>query len=350
MELSAARALIADAVDRAVTPAAAIEVGRADAPIWQEAFGRLSYDAGAPPASLDTIFDLASLTKVMATTALVMREVARARLDIDAPVGVWLDGWDDGDHAAIRLRHLLDHSSGLPARARLWESIRGRAAFEAAIRDLPIEHPPGAASVYSDMGFITLGFVLEAAVGVPLDRQFDDLRREWNGSTTFNPSEKLRPRIAPTELDAEQGSVVHGYVHDENARALGGVAGHAGLFGAVTDVGAFARLVLRTFHEPTALGTPSVMRTFAAQCDVPSSSRALGWDTMRPTSSCGVLMSPDAIGHTGFTGTSLWIDHARDLYVAFLTNRIHPTRANDAHIALRPRVHDAIIAAFDAAS
>jgi CubicO group peptidase (beta-lactamase class C family) len=126
------------------------------------------------------------------------------------------------------------------------------------------------------------------------------------------------------------------------------VAGHAGLFGTASDVGAFARLVLRTFREPTDLGTPSLVRTFATECRVPSSSRALGWDTMRPTSSCGSLMSTGAIGHTGFTGTSLWIDHARDLYVVLLTNRIHPTRTNDAHLALRPRVHDAIVTAFDA--
>ena len=142
--------------------------------------------------------------------------------------------------------------------------------------------------------------------------------------------------------------MIHGEVHDENARALGGVAGHAGLFGTAGDVGAFARLVLRTFHEPTGMGTPSLMRTFAARCQVPASSRALGWDTMRPTSSCGSLLSADAIGHTGFTGTSLWIDHARDLYVVLLTNRVHPTRTNDAHLSLRPRVHDAIVTAFDA--
>ena len=350
MDFSTARQLIADAIDRAVTPAAVIEVGRAGAPIWHEPFGRLTYEANATPTGLDTIFDLASLTKVMATTSLVMRAVAENRLSLDSPVGSLGDdwkGWSDVERREIRVRHLLEHSAGLPAHLRLWESANGRAEYAAALRAVALERPPGAASVYSDIGFMVLGFVVEAAHGLALDAQFEELRRAWDGTTTFRPSPALLERIAPTEYDLARNRVVCGEVHDENARALGGVAGHAGLFGTAGDVGAFARLVLRTFHEPTGLGTPALMRTFAAECRVPASSRALGWDTMRPTSSCGSLMSADAIGHTGFTGTSLWIDHARDLYVVLLTNRIYPTRTNEAHLALRPRVHDAIVAAFD---
>jgi CubicO group peptidase (beta-lactamase class C family) len=152
--------------------------------------------------------------------------------------------------------------------------------------------------------------------------------------------------VAPTEVDETRGIAIQGTVHDENARALGGVAGHAGLFGTVTDVGRFARTVLQSFRGTTLLGTPDLMRTFARQTGVPASSRALGWDVMRPTSSCGTCLSPAAIGHTGFTGTSLWIDPTRDLYVAFLTNRIHPTRANEGLVALRPRLHDAVVASL----
>jgi serine-type D-Ala-D-Ala carboxypeptidase len=348
VDFSTARQLIADAIDRAVTPAAVIEVGRVDAPIWREPFGRLTYDADATPTDLDTIFDLASLTKVMATTSLVMRAVAEDRLSLDSKVGSLVDGWSDAERRDIRIRHLLEHSAGLPAHLRLWESVNGRAAYHAALRAVPLERPPGAASVYSDLGFMVLGFAVEAARGLALDDQFDELRRGWDGTTTFRPSPALLARIAPTEYDASRDIVVRGEVHDENARALGGVAGHAGLFGSAGDVGAFARLVLRTFQEPTELGTPPLMRAFAAECEVPLSSRALGWDTMRPTSSCGSLMSAGAIGHTGFTGTSLWIDHARELYVVLLTNRIHPTRTNDVHLVLRPRVHDAIVTAFDA--
>ena len=140
----------------------------------------------------------------------------------------------------------------------------------------------------------------------------------------FTPPRDAIDRIAPTEYDAGLARVIRGSVHDENAAALGGVAGHAGLFGTVSDVGVFARLVLRTFHEPTSLATPELMRTFARQSGVAGSSRALGWDTMRPTSSCGTRFSATAIGHTGFTGTSLWIDWERDVYVVLLTNRVHP--------------------------
>jgi CubicO group peptidase (beta-lactamase class C family) len=347
VDFSTARDLIAGAVERRVTPAAVVEVGRVHGVIWREPFGRLTYAADAPRTGLDTIFDLASLTKVMATTPLVMRAIIEGRLTLDSKVGEFLDGWADDDRREVRVRQLLDHSSGLPAHRKFWESCRGRLEYERALRTVPLERPPGAASVYSDLGFMVLGFMVEMAAGAPLDTQFAALRRAWDGATTFNPSRTLLDRIAPTEYDAGRGGAIHGDVHDENARALGGVAGHAGLFGTAGDVGSFARLVLSTFHGETVLGRPSLMRTFTTQSQVPSSSRALGWDTMRPTSSCGSLMSADAVGHTGFTGTSLWIDHARDLYVVLLTNRIHPTRANDAHIALRPNVHDAIVTAFD---
>jgi CubicO group peptidase (beta-lactamase class C family) len=239
----------------------------------------------------------------------------------------------------------------LPAQARLWETKSGRAAFEAAICAMPLERPPGAQSVYSDPGFMLLGFVLENLDGRSLADQFasavaanitDDLLSYLpNGPRADFAS--LRPRIAPTENDPWRGRLLCGEVHDENAAALGGVAGHAGLFGTVTAVGAFARTVLQTLRGATWLGEPTTMRTFAARTSVPGSSRALGWDTMLPTSSCGTLMSPTAIGHTGFTGTSLWIDDAQDLYVALLTNRVHPSRSNEALVAMRPKIHDAVM-------
>jgi CubicO group peptidase (beta-lactamase class C family) len=347
VEASAARALLADAVERGVTPAAAVEAGTHSASLWTEAFGRHTYDPASRLTATDTIFDLASLTKVIATTSLVMRAVADGRLEVNRRIGHWMPAWNQGARAEIEVRHLLDHSSGLPAHLDLWQIAAGREAYEAVLRELPLAARPGVHAVYSDLGFILLGFLIEHVGGRPLDEQFGELRSLWSGSTQFRPPAADRARIAPTEVDAG-GSALCGEVHDENARALGGVAGHAGLFGTVTDVGAFARLVLRCFREDTALASPSLMRTFAAPSSVPGSSRALGWDTMRPTSSCGTLMSANAIGHTGFTGTSLWIDHARDLYVVLLTNRVHPARSNDQHLGLRPRVHDAIVSAFDA--
>lgn len=358
-----ARDVIAAGIDARAYPAATIDVGTRDGSIWTESFGHLSYADTAPPTTPDTIFDLASLTKVIATTSIAMRQVGAGRLGVDQPVAAILPEWRGADREAITVRHLLDHSSGLPAHARLWERIEGRRAYLEAIATLPLERAPGAASVYSDPGFMLLGFALEEIGGATLDDQFRPIAStivgvrpmaQGPGLTatpdeavlTYRPSSALVDRIAPTEDDPWRGRVLRGEVHDENAAALGGVAAHAGLFGTAGAVGAFARLVLRTFHEDTILGAPSLMRTFATPTGVPDSSRALGWDTMRPTSSCGSKLSPRAIGHTGFTGTSLWIDPEQELYVAFLTNRVHPTRAHNAMVEIRPKLHDAVASAF----
>lgn len=344
---STARAIILSGLEARAFPAAAIEVGRSNGPLWTEAFGRLTYDASASPCDLDTLFDLASLTKVIATASLAMHHSETGRLPLDARVADRLPSCRGADRTGVGVRHLLDHSSGLPAHARLFEHLEGRSAFERAIADMPLDSRPGAVSVYSDLGFILLGFLLEDAGGAPLDVQW----REWQAAPSglfYCPAAALANRIAPTERDPRRGRLVHGEVHDENAAALGGVAGHAGLFGTAEAVGAFARLVLETFRAPTPLGSPALMRQFASRTGVPNSTRALAWDTMKPTSSCGTLMSATAIGHTGFTGTSLWIDQSSDLYVVFLTNRVHPTRDNDALIGLRPRLHDAIVEAVKA--
>jgi CubicO group peptidase (beta-lactamase class C family) len=341
-DFPAAKRIIQSGLDARAFPAAAIEVGRRDGPLWQEFFGRLTYAADAPPCGPSTIFDLASLTKVIATASIAMRLVSGGRLDLDAPVGRYVPSFATGDRGAISIRQLLTHSSGLPAHARLWESVSGRDAFERAIAGLPLERAPGIRSVYSDPGFILLGFALENVANAPLDAQFHPLAAAL-GEIGYRPAPALRGRIAPTEQDPWRGRLLHGEVHDENAAALGGVAAHAGLFGTAEVVGAFARLVLRTFREATPLGTPDLMRLFAARSTVPDSSRALGWDTMLPTSSSGTRLSPTAIGHTGFTGTSLWIDWEKDLYVVFLTNRVHPTRANEALVAMRAKVHDALM-------
>jgi CubicO group peptidase (beta-lactamase class C family) len=325
-------------------PAAVVEVGRAAGRIGQIAVGRLRYDADAPLCTVETIFDLASLTKVIATTSFVMRAIGAGRLALDAPVAHYLPEWRDAVHAPITSRQLLDHSSGLPAHARFWEQHRGRAAFERAIHDAGLDRPIGASAVYSDLGFMTLGFIVADVFDAPLDRQLDELTSVLDdGTLAYLPSGEWRARTAPTEFDPWRGRLLCGEVHDENAAALDGVAGHAGVFGTAAAVGAFARLVLRTFQTPTWLGTPALMQTMAAKSSVPGSSRALGWDTMLPTSSCGTRLSTAAIGHTGFTGTSLWIDPTQNLYVVLLTNRVHPTRSNDGVRAVRPRLHDAVV-------
>lgn len=337
-----ARAVITAGLASRAFPAAVVNVGRSDRVVWQEAFGYLTYDADAPPCRLDTIFDLASLTKVIATASIAMRQVQAGALQLEAPVGAILPNWTGGARDRVQVRHLLDHSSGLPAHLRVWESIQGRAAYLRAICGAPLEREPGTASVYSDPGFMLLGLLLEKTGDASLEGQLADALAAWPEPLLYRPPPDLLHRIAPTERDPWRARLLRGEVHDENAWAMGGVAGHAGLFGTAEAVGAFARLVLQTFARPTNLGTPALMRRFGSRTGVPGSSRALGWDTALPASSCGARMSTHAIGHTGFTGTSLWIDPERDMYAVLLTNRVHPTRQNEQLPPLRAAFHDAL--------
>jgi len=343
-DFAAARDVVLTGLEARAFPAATVEVGSRSGPVWREAFGRLSYAAGSRPTDLETVFDLASLTKVIATASVAMRQVAHSTLSLDDHIATHVPGWR---LTAATIRHLLDHSSGLPSHARLWPDHQGRWAFERAIVSMESEYEPGTRSLYSDLGFILLGLVLERAGCATLDQLSRFVEAPPGEILTFRPPAELRDRIAPTERDAWRDRELVGEVHDENAAALGGVAGHAGLFGTVGAVGAFARLVLETFQRDTALGPPQLMRRFAAQTGVPGSSRALAWDTMLPTSSCGTRMSPTAIGHVGFTGTSLWIDWERDLYVVWLTNRVHPSRDNPKLAELRPTFHNAVVEATD---
>ena len=337
-----AGAVLDAAVDDRAFPGAVAEVGTAAGPAWTYATGRLTYEVQSPGATAATLYDLASLTKVIATTSLAMRLVHDGRLVLESSVREWMPEWREGPFSTVRVRDLLEHSSGLAAWLPLFQSHKGRDEYRRAIAGLAPAYPPRTSSVYSDLGFIVLGHVIESAAGAALGELFDAFRSAAGlpGTLAYGPTGDHD--VAPTEFDAWRGRLCAGEVHDENAYALGGVAPHAGLFGNVADVGAFGRVVLRAFREDSALGTPALMSLFAARSEVAGSSRALGWDTMLPTSSCGTRMSASAIGHTGFTGTSLWIDAARDRYFVLLTNRVHPTRDNNRIRAVRAAFHDAI--------
>jgi len=354
-----AAAVVREAVAARAFPAAVAEVGRSDGPIWTAPFGRLTYDTDAPEATAGTVFDLASLTKVIATTTLTMRAVDSRRLALEARVADCLSAWRGLDRETVTVGDLLAHASGLTAYMPFFRDHTGRLEFEHAICTMPLEYPPRSRSVYSDLGFMLLGFILE------------DVRREaepgfsWDPATAlapqfhrlaayitpeplaFHPPRSWRPHTAPTEMDPWRGRLLVGEVHDENTWAIGGAAGHAGLFGTASGVGAFARAMLLTIHGRDILANATTARGFIRRTDIPGSSRALGWDTMLPASSCGTRMSPTAIGHTGFTGTSMWIDWERDLYVVLLTNRVHPTRDNEAIRAIRPAFHDAVMEDID---
>ena len=344
----AAAMVLDDAVGTGVCPAAVAEVGSRSGRLWGHAAGRLSFEAGSSPATAGTVFDLASLTKVIATTTLAMRHVDAGLTPLDLPVAAALRTWRGEDRETVTVRDLLAHASGLTAHLPFFRDHVGRAEFEPAIGRLPLEYAPRTRSIYSDLGFILLGFILadRHPVGASLAAQFEEVavRRSW-GELRFHPPAAWRARTAPTELDPWRGRTLIAEVHDENAWALGGAAGHAGLFGTAGAVGRFARDVLAGFHGDGPLASRPTFDAFRKGTAVPGSSRALGWDTMLPTSSCGTRLSPAAIGHTGFTGTSLWIDPTADRYLVLLTNRVHPTRSNENILTVRPAFHDAVMAA-----
>jgi serine-type D-Ala-D-Ala carboxypeptidase len=355
--------LLANALRERAFPAAAIEVGGKKGVLWRRALGSLTYEPSSGLATADTIFDLASLTKVIATTWLAMRAVDDGRLRLEDRVGHWIGEWKGDDRESVTIADLLSHASGLTAYLPFFRDHTGRIDYQPAICGVPLEYTPRTQSIYSDLGFMLLGFILEDAQprsdsfsGAPgakdpsrrLDAQFRKLASFLTPEPlAFNPPRGWRDRTAPTEEDPWRGRLLVGEVHDENTWALGGAAGHAGLFGTVGGVGTFARAVLATLDGQPVLTRTDTMRRFIQLSGVPGSSRALGWDTMLPTSSCGTRLSPTSIGHTGFTGTSLWIDWERDLYIALLTNRVHPTRENDAVRRVRPQVHDSVVEAFD---
>ena len=298
--------------------------------------GALTYGPQAVPVAPHSVYDLASLTKVLATTALMADELRTGRMRLNDRVRHWIPSWTGDERQPVTLQDLLEHSSGLPAHRPYWQHRRGRMSFEMAISEEPLDYLPRTQSVYSDPGFMLLGFAIEAAAGAPLDRLFADWRaREIapDADLMFRPPSSWHDRTAPTE-DTTEGAERRGEVHDENCAALDGVAAHAGLFGTAAAAGACARWWL----------TSPVLTTFSRKSTVPGSSRALGWDTMLAASSCGTRLSARAIGHTGFTGTSLWIDPEQDLYVVFLSNRVHPARSGEGIQSARRAVHDAVVA------
>jgi CubicO group peptidase (beta-lactamase class C family) len=331
-----AREVVAGAIRGRVFPAASVEVGATDGPLWQEALGTLTFDPGAPATTLDTPFDLASLTKVIATTTAAMEGVRTGALSLDARASRFFPEWIGADREAVTVRDLLEHASGLPARL-VDPPPGGRREFEHDICTMPLEYEPRSRSIYSDLGFILLGFI------VRLQPDLDVAPR-----LVFNPPPDVRTRCAPTlpmDDDIRRGRLLRGEVHDNYAAALGGVAGHAGLFGSAPGVGVFARTVLRGARGDVAMPppfSPALVARFTSRGSVPGSSRALGWDTMLPTSSCGTRMSSGAFGHVGFTGTSLWIDPPRDRYYVLLTNRACGGGTIDEMRTVRRAFHDAV--------
>jgi CubicO group peptidase (beta-lactamase class C family) len=346
-DFRAASEVIREAIARRVFPGAVVEVGSPTQPIWQASFGFLSYEPPAVAVAPDTIYDLASLTKVMATATLAMRAIEHGGLGLDDAVAAHISQWAGSDRGDVTIRDLLSHCSGLPGHRPLFLLAEGEDAFVQMICDLPLDFVPRSQAVYSDLGFILLGRILGR--GASLDDRFAGFwaRAGAGEELAFRPPATWRARIAPTEFDRWRGRMLVGEVHDENCFALGGVAGHAGLFGTAGAVGVFARHVLQVLEGRAGeFSHASIVEFTARRAGVPGSSRALAWDTMLPTSSCGTRMSARAIGHTGFTGTSLWLDPEGACYVVLLTNRVHPSRDGDGITPTRQAFHDEVMEAW----
>jgi CubicO group peptidase (beta-lactamase class C family) len=339
-----AHRVLLDAERVRVFPAAVAEAGDSDRVLWTDAVGSLVFDRPAP-VRFDTPFDLASLTKVIVTTTVVMQLVESGALTLDTRVEELFPEWRGRDRESVTVRDLLEHASGLPARL-VDPPPTGRREFEHDICMIALEYEPRTRSIYSDLGFILLGFAAADRAGAPLAVQFASL---WpDDALTFDLPHDMRRDAAPTvpmEDDPRRGRTLSGEVHDSYAAALGGVAGHAGLFGSAAAVGAFARAMLRAARgrddSPAPL-SPDRVAQFLTRSSVPGSSRALGWDLMLTSSSCGARMSPRAFGHVGFTGTSLWIDPVRDRYFVLLTNRAGRGGTVEEMRSIRRAFHDAL--------
>jgi CubicO group peptidase (beta-lactamase class C family) len=355
-------AAILTAIADSATPGAALAVGRHGRVVRLRGYGRLDWD-GETPVTPTTLYDLASLTKVVGTTTAVAMLDEDGRIDLDRPVVHYLPWWSGGQPAKARVtvRQLLRHRAGLPAFRPWFHERSGTAAYREALAAEPLESSPGTTTLYSDLGAITLGYLVEEVSGTPLDLFLET--RVWEPlgmqDTAFRPDSSLLPRIAPTELDTLwRGFHVHGVVHDENAYAMGGVAGHAGLFSSALDLSIFARMMLAGGVVPPCAPSVSVAfpctRTRDDRVRIleeetvtrytvrgqEGGSRALGWDTPSGRSSAGDYFTVRAFGHTGFTGTSIWLDPELDLFVILLTTRVDPSRDNPRHIPLRRAVQD----------
>jgi CubicO group peptidase (beta-lactamase class C family) len=362
----AAREVVERAIAERAFPGAAWGLLLDGEVVALDAAGRFTYDRDSPEVTPSTIFDLASLTKVMVTTAMAMVLYDKGRanhrfqhephgvLDLEARVGEILPGFvigmQPGSHKErVTIRMLLAHSSGLPAYGRLFEEHHTPEAMLRALLHVQLEAQPGTRDEYSDIGFILLGKALEVLSGDLMVRFFSREIASPLGLETarFCPPDDWRPHIPPTEEDrVYRRRVIQGEVQDENCHALGGVAGHAGLFANALDVLRFAACILaegRTAHGQQ-LFEPETIHLFASrQAEPPGTTRALGWDTPSERSSSGRHFSRDSIGHLGYAGTSLWIDPERRLAVVLLTNRTWPDRSNKAIQEVRPAFHDAVV-------
>lgn len=338
-------AILARGVRDTAFPGAIAVVGTRDGILVQRSTGSLDWGPSSAP-DLRTLWDLASLTKVVALTSAMMLLVESGTIDLDAPVQRYLPDFAGMHKDRVTVRHLLTHASGLPAWRPLYKEAAGPDEAVALVLATPLDTVPGVRMVYSDLGAILLGQIVSRVTHQPFDRFVEARVFVPLGmhETRFRPGPELRDRIAPTEVDPWRQRHLRGEVHDENAWALGGVSSHAGLFSTAADLARLARLYLNAGTlDGIRLLSPATIERFTAVQDSALSHRALGWETPNGVNSAGHLMSRRAFGHTGFTGTSLWIDPVNDLFVILLSNRVNPTREQRRISDVRVALADAVL-------
>jgi CubicO group peptidase (beta-lactamase class C family) len=353
-----------DVLEKAIAdkafPGATLAVGY-KGKVSLHAVGKLSYDAKSPQVNVRTMYDVASLTKVIVTTTLVEKLVEgdfKSPLLLDVPIERYLPEWASGPQPEWRhrvtVRHLMTHTSGLPPFKEYWRTSKGKADTLRMIFAEPLESEPGTKMVYSDLGIILMAEIISRLTG----RTLDDLAKEYiftplaMNDSMYKPPKKLWPQIAPTEFDAIfRHRLIQGEVHDENAFAIGGVSGHAGLFSTAPDLAAFCQMLLNggVYAHQRILKRATIAQ-FTVPQQLSGGTRTLGWVVPTEGGSSGHYYSPHSFGHTGFTGTSIWIDPDRQLFVVLLTNRVNPTRENHKIAEVRPALHDAVMQALGLAT
>lgn len=342
------RSILNRAIADSAFPGAIAVIGTHAGPLVTVAAGHLDWSPSPVPDE-NTLWDLASLTKVVGMTSAMMQLVESGKVSLDAPVQRYLPEWTGPGKDRVTVRHLITHQSGLPAFKQYYKLNVSPDSTLRLFFLTPLDTVPGIRMVYSDIGAILLGKIVERVSGETLDgylgrHVFLPLGMR---DTRYRPTADLLPRIAPTEKDPWRGRHLRGEVHDENASALGGVSGHAGLFSTAHDLDRLARVYLSGGTlDGARLASAATIRQFTTVEDSIFSSRALGWDTPAANSSGGHYLWRPAFGHTGFTGTSLWLAPQHDLYVMLLTNRVNPTREHSRIGPARVAVADAAMRAL----
>jgi beta-glucosidase-like glycosyl hydrolase/CubicO group peptidase (beta-lactamase class C family) len=350
--LTEAYLVLENAIADSVFPGAQVAIVRNDTLIASRGFGRQTYNPESPEVTIETIYDIASVTKVVATTVVAMQLFEQNKIKLDIPVKSYLPQFHGGMKDSVTMRHLLTHSSGLHWWVDLWNKAKTNEEALIYIYQLPLDYAPGDSMIYSDLGIIMVGEIMETVTGKSIDELASEMIYKPMGmtNTMYNPQKNLLPRIAPTEFGGSMNrGQIHGEVHDENTFFLGGVSTHAGIFTTAEDLALFAQMLINGgIYKLKRFLRPETIKYWTTRQDIPpGSDRALGWDTPSDKgSSAGDYFSAESFGHLGFTGTSLWIDPNRKIAIILLTNRVYPTREREGIYKVRRDFHNAAMKAL----